>query len=291
MQQIKQIIVKNVIELNELIKEECMLRGYSHKTIICYQSQTKIFLSYSDNKLKQEYTKKFISYLRNKGYKITSTNNAISALKFVFKECLKQKIISDFPSKAKIPSTMPQVLNREKILQMINTVKRTTKEYTLKHRLIIEMIYSSGLRLSELINLKVGNIDFYHKRIFVREGKGAKDRITIVSEMALKDIQEYIKVRRHQSNPYLFDKGTAYHISGRTVWKVLQRQARECCIAQNVHPHLLRDSFATHLLESGVDSRYIQRLLGHARLETTTKYTRVADVNLMAIKSPLDLPT
>lgn len=284
------IIVKNKIELKDLIRDECMLRGYSSKTIKCYTSWSNIFLRFSENKLKQEFVKPFIKKLRNKKYKITSTNNAISSLKFIFKECLKQEIIKDFPNKAKIPSTMPQVLSRDKILLMIDTVKRSNKEYTLKHKLIIEVLYSSGLRLSELINLKMGNIDFHHKRIFVREGKGAKDRITIVSERTLKDIIEYIKIRKHQSNQYLFDKGNNYHITGRTVWKVLKRQAKECNIAQNVHPHLLRDSFATHLLESGVDSRYIQRLLGHTRLETTTKYTRIADVNLMKIKSPLDLP-
>lgn len=286
----QQIIISKKEELRSLIRDECMLRGYSNQTIKCYIAWSNMFLRFSRNRLKQEFVKPFIKGLRNRGYKITSTNNAISALRFIFKECLNQEIIQNFPAKAKIPSTMPMVLNRDKILQMINTVQRTTKEYTLKHKLVIELLYSSGLRLSELINLKVGNIDFYHKKIFVREGKGAKDRITIVSEKALKDIQEFIKIRKHQSNPYLFDKGNNYHISGRTVWKVLQRQAKECNIAQNVHPHLLRDSFATHLLESGVDSRYIQRLLGHARLETTTKYTRVADVNLMSIKSPLDLP-
>lgn len=289
MQRLIEIKVKTRNELYDLIRQECINKGYSHKTIKCYQSWAKKFLFYSNNHLQERFIEPFITYLSNKEeVKSTTRNNAIWALKFIFEKCLKKKL-GFIPETAKIPLSMPEIIAKDKILFMINSIQRSKREYTLKHRLVIELLYSSGLRLSELINLKVGRIDFVHKRIFVKEGKGFKDRITLLSEVAEKDIKEYLKVRRYKQNPYLFDKEKNYHISGRTVGKILERQAKECQIQQRVYPHILRDSFATHLLEQGVDSRYIQRLLGHARLETTTKYTRVADVNLMAIKSPLDV--
>lgn len=288
MQQISQI--KTKLDVFQLIQQECIDRGYSSKTIVCYTHWTKKFLKFSNNHLQEKYFQPFIICLSNKEkVKPRTKNNAISALVFLFKECLKKEL-KTIPKKTKIPNSMPEVLSKEKVLMMINSIRKSNKEYTLKHKLMIELLYSAGLRLSELINLKVYRVDFYHKRIFVKEGKGYKDRITLLSEQVTKDLKEYLQIRKNQANPYLFDKGTNYHISGRTVWKVVKRQAKECNIAQRVYPHLLRDSFATHLLEQGVDSRYIQRLLGHSRLETTTKYTRVADVNLMKVKSPLDLP-
>ena len=186
---------------------------------------------------------------------------------------------------------LEKIKTKKQVFQLVQQdMNCSTKAYTLKHRLYIEIPYSAGLRLGETTRLRIYDIDFKNDFIYVRNGKGNKDRSAKLAQQTKKDILQYLKIRENQSNPYLLDKGLSYHISGRTIWKVLKIQARICNIAQRVHPHILRDSYATHLLWDGYDIRFIQQFLGHARLNTTQKYTRVSDPQLRGIPSPLDLP-
>ena len=289
--------IKTTKDIYQSIQQECLKREYSFKTIKSYISWAKLYLKYTKTRcgrynVRDFYLKDFITDLAiNKKQKPTSRNCAVWALKFLFEVCLQKKIPeNEFPVLAKIPSTMPNILTKEQIRRMIDSVDCSTKAFTLKHRLYIEIPYSAGLRLAETIGLRVYDIDFKNNFIFVRNGKGNKDRSAKLAEQTKQDIIQYLKIRENQSNPYLFDKGLNYHISGRTIWKVLKRQAKLCNIAQRVHPHILRDSYATHLLWDGYDIRFIQQFLGHAKLNTTQKYTRVSDPQLKKIPSPLDLP-
>lgn len=183
---------------------------------------------------------------------------------------------------------LEEIKTKEQVFQLIQQ-ECINRGYTLKHKLAIQLPYDSGLRVSELINLKIIDINFRYKKIFVIGGKGKKDRITIFSEKTKQDIQEYLRIRKNKANPYMFDKGSNYHITTRTIWKILKRQAKECNIAKKVHPHILRSSFATHLLENGDKEPYIQHLLGHSNRNTTNRYTRIAEAKLLKIDAPLDL--
>ncbi len=148
----------------------------------------------------------------------------------------------------------------------------------LKHKLMIQVLYCSGMRVAELRDLKIDNIDFDRKIILVKQGKGKKDRNTIVSATVLDNSLKYINIYRPIK--YLFEGRSNRKINIRSIQKIVSDAAKLANIKKNVSPHTLRHTFATHLLENGVNLRYIQSLLGHARLETTQIYTKVASNKL-----------
>ncbi len=155
----------------------------------------------------------------------------------------------------------------------------------LKHKLIIELLYSTGIRLSELRNLRIRDLELDENILWVRKGKGAKDRMVILSKKLSEELKEYTKNR--DPNDFLFH-GWHGQISSRAVQKIIKEAAERANIAKRVTPHVLRHSFATHLLESGVDIRKIQVLLGHSNLSTTQIYTSVSSTELKKIENPLD---
>lgn len=198
---------------------------------------------------------------------------ASAAIDFYTKTILKK--IPHFIYIPKKKQTLPHVLTKEQIKAMINNTQN------IKHKLIIELLYSAGLRVSELRNLKFENINFEHNTIRIKQGKGSKDRITIVSKVTMK------KLHILCDSGYVL-KGRKGKYSIKSIRKVVDQAAKRTGIKQKVTPHMLRHSFATHLLEAGTDIRYIQALLGHNRLQTTQIYTRVAHTKLQQIVSPLD---
>jgi len=156
----------------------------------------------------------------------------------------------------------------------------------LKHKLVIQVLYSTGLRVDELRNLEIDQIDFERKSVFVKAGKGRKDRITIIAQTVLENIGKYLLA--YQPLRYLFESfAPERKMSIRSLQKIVTGAALKSGIRKNVSAHTLRHSFATHLLENNVNLRYIQSLLGHARLETTQIYTQVAANNLREIKDLL----
>lgn len=157
----------------------------------------------------------------------------------------------------------------------------------MKHRCIISLLYSAGLRRGELLNLEVDHIDSERMMIRVSQGKGMKDRYTLLSEQLLDDLREYYKVYRPKK--FLFEGEQGKRYSSTSVGKIVSRSARKAGIRKRVTPHTLRHSFATHLLENGTDLRYIQSLLGHSSSKTTEIYTHVAMNSVRKIKNPLDL--
>lgn len=262
----------------EQIEQLCILKGFSPQTIKAYCFHIQKYLRFiSENRLNMS-AESVKSHLLSQKYSTNSSRLAHAAIGFFFGEILKRPFTSfDVPIKKK-EFLLPKVISREKIKQIINSTGN------IKHRLIIKFLYSSGLRLSELINLKRKDIDFDKNIIFVRKGKGKKDRITIIAKSIKEDLLKYYSNSQFKTE-YVFE-GRKGKYSKKSVQKVLENAGRR--IGINLHPHMLRHSFATHLLESGTGLRYIQEMLGHSNIRTTLIYTKVSNKDISGIKSPLD---
>ncbi|MGM5487970.1 MAG: tyrosine-type recombinase/integrase [Nanobdellota archaeon] len=170
---------------------------------------------------------------------------------------------------------LPKVLSREEVQALFERIENP------KHKLMIMLLYSSGLRVSELVNLKRTDINVHDNTVRIDQGKGKKDRVTILSQK-VKDLL-LPHLMQNFRTPYLFE-GRQGKYSIRTVQKILENVSN----ARHISAHMLRHSFATHLLEQGTDIRYIQKLLGHSQIETTSIYTHAAKKDFLKIKSPLD---
>lgn len=174
---------------------------------------------------------------------------------------------------------LPKVLTKNEIKILLENIKNQ------KHKVIIITLYSAGLRLSEVVNLKREHINFENNTILVKQGKGKKDRITILSKKLKNKLSNYLS-QNNFITYYLFESQRGKKYDKHTIQKILEKASEN--MNQKVTPHMLRHSFATHLLESGTDIRYIQSLLGHSKLETTQIYTKVASNKIQHIKSPFD---
>ena len=198
-----------------------------------------------------------------------------------FKTCRDTKIEIDKIHRPKRAKALPNVLSKEEVKKILDA------HSNLKHKAMLSMIYSCGLRRSELLNLKFSDIDSKRNIVIIRQSKGKKDRITPLSAKILDLLRSYYK--EYSPKTYLFEgqeKNTQY--SARSLEEVLKKSVRLASINKPVTLHWLRHSYATHLLESGTDLRYIQELLGHNSSKTTEIYTHVSTKNIQQIKSPFD---
>lgn len=175
---------------------------------------------------------------------------------------------------------IPNYLTFAEITKLIDVTSN------LKHKSIIMLLYSGGLRLSEVINLKIADIDSSSMTITIRHAKGKKDRQVMLSEKFLLILRQYYL--KYKPSYFLFEGQNSLQYSGRSIQQIVKESATKSGLNKPVSPHILRHSFATHLLESGTDIRYIQELLGHNHLKTTEIYTHITDVAKNKIKSPLD---
>ena len=264
--------------------DQLELGHYSLQTAKTYVSLFERFINhYKDISLieiAESEIQRYLIMIQQKGYSISMVNQTINAIKFYYENVLgmpNRFYAIDRPRKKK---TLPKVLAIEEIKRLIEVTEN------IKHRCIISLLYSSGLRRGELLNLKLNDIDSNRMIINIRDGKGLKDRITVLSEHILTDLRKYYKAYRPKE--YLFEGAHNRQYSGTSVCKILTNSARKAKLNKNIHPHMLRHSFSTHLLESGVDIMYIQLLLGHSDVSTTEIYTKVSSRNLSKIKNPLD---
>lgn len=179
----------------------------------------------------------------------------------------------------KKPKKLPVVLSKKEVELMINST------HNIKHKLVVSLLYSAGLRLSELINLKWSDVDIIRNLIYIRGGKGNKDRVSLLSKKVKKLLLDYKKSLPEQK--YWF-AGRNKKYSSKTVQEIIKQLAIKAKIKKRVYPHVLRHSFATHLLEQGTDIRSIQQLLGHENVRTTQIYTHVARTSFEKIRNPLD---
>lgn len=260
------------------------LKRYSIRTAELYVSHFGRFLDFHVPRMVDELNEQDIrTYLLAKvaeGKGDSWINLAINAIKFYY------EVVEGLPNRfydierPRKDRTLPDILSKKEVQRMIEQTAN------MKHRSIIALLYGSGLRRGELLALRIADIDSDRKLIKIRNGKGDKDRYTILSENMLAMLREYYKSYRPKE--YLFEgtKGQPYGTSS-TV-KVVKAAAKRARILKKVSPHTLRHSFATHLLENGADLRQIQILLGHQSSKTTEIYTHVAESTLRTVASPMD---
>lgn len=274
----------NHSELKRFI-EKLQLKCYSQNTIRTYCSEFSQFLSYiatinatacSDNEIKD-----YILYCINELRLTENTlHSRINAIKFYYDKVLhldKMFIEIPRPKKAK---QLPKSINSADIKRLLEV---TTN---LKHNTMLKLCYGMGLRVSEIIKLKITDIDSKSMQVFIERAKGKKDRYANLPESILEQLREYYK--EFKPKEYLFEGQYGGQYSTRTVQQVFKDALKKAHINKDVSIHSLRHSFATHLLESGTDIRFIQELLGHNDIKTTLLYTHVTDKSIRKIKSPLD---
>jgi len=213
-------------------------------------------------------------------YSVVYQRQLVSALKLMFRNTDGFKIDPDSLERPKRSKKLPVVLSREEVLRMLLATAN------LKHRTILAILYGSGLRISELINLRIEDIDFARKQLFIRMAKGRKDRFVSLSEKIYSLLNDYLQT--YKPDTYLFNGQNSLQYSAVSVRHFLARSVKQANIKKRVTPHTLRHTYATHLLEGGVDLKYVQELLGHSRLETTQLYLHVTKKQLLAINSPID---
>lgn len=272
--------------INEL-EQHMQIRNYSFKTINNYRSQLIRMIHYFGPKelkdINKETFENYLAYLVNK-CKLggSSLNTVINAYKYYRENLLNERTRSYFSMPKIIQSKqLPEVLSKEEVALILEKTKN------LKYRAVFSLIYSTGMRISEASNLKISHINRYNKTILIKNGKGKKDRYVMVSEKILALLREYYKAYRPKD--YLFENEyDREQISIRTIQAVFTNTIHNCRIQKQATIHTLRHSFATHLLESGVDIRYIQNLLGHADIKTTMRYTHVHNDALKNVSSPFD---
>lgn len=279
------LAVKKTISLPNGYLEKLQQKRYSENTIKIYCHYFKQFQEYFTGKnldnLSYERINQYILYLIKKS-KISPSqqNQRINAIKFYFEKVLGRKMEYFEIERPRKERQLPDVLSKEEILGIIQHTNN------LKHKCIISLIYSAGLRRNELIQLKITDIDSQRKMLKIKGGKGKKDRFSILSTKLIKDLKNYYSEFRPKV--WLFEGPNNKQYSATSIQKILKGAALKAGIKKRVHIHMLRHSFATHLLEQGVNIRYIQELLGHESIKTTEIYTHVSSADFNKILNPLD---
>jgi len=272
------------VQLVEKLEAELRSRKYSVQTRRAYIYYNRLIcrtLQKPPEEIRSDDVTEFLALMeKDKKYSASAMNLAISAIKFFFKFVLKKDDI-DEKHRPHHDGRLPMILSKEEISKIFSLEKNP------KHRLLLMLVYSSGLRVSEVVALKKEHVDLSRKVIYIRLGKGRKDRSTLLSEKAAQYIVEYYKF--FNIDKWVFPgQPASKHLSIRSAQNIFDKAVRRAAIPKEISIHGLRHTFATHLLESGTDIRYIQALLGHATLRTTERYTHVARRNVLNIISPLD---
>lgn len=271
------------MEVIKKYQQTIEVQCYSESTKKTYKYHIKNFLRFYYHNLKQENIEKHLYYLKTKrNYSAESLNLVRASLFYFFEKILNQKITINIP-KIKRKRALPTPESREVIIKIIQNISN------LKHRTLIELMYSSGIRPFEAIKIKWQDLDLVNKTIRVNLGKGKKDRLALLSNVVISHLLE-LKQIRPKNNDYVFHSQARpnYHISKKTLQKILEKASIKAKVDHIINPYRLRHSYATHSLEDGIDTRYIQVLMGHSSIKTTERYTKVTQENLKKIRSPLD---
>lgn len=263
------------------LETELKLRGFSERTVKSYLFYNNKFLSYVNKQpeeVAEDDIRAYLANLMGDRKKNAATVALVrAALKFFYDGVLRKNIVT--LKTPKIQKKLPTVLSREEVKRLLESTSN------FKSKLILMVLYSSGLRVSECCGLKVNDLELEQKIGWVRNGKGGKDRLFILPEGIIEGLRSFI---RSKSTEHLFTNKAGTPLSARNVQKIVANAAKRAGISKSVSPHTLRHSFATHLLESGESIRKIQELLGHSNLQTTQIYTKVSTEELRKVKSPLD---
>ena len=273
-----------IIALLERFRKYLEHKRYSENTIRSYSEVLKQFLGRvrkQPNAITQQDLIDYNQQLYRKQYSLSYQNQITSALKLFFSCVLNRHIVLEKMERPRRQYRLPSVLSKEEIGKLIGSTGN------LKHRSMLSLAYGCGLRRSELLNLRPRDIDSNRGLLHIRMAKGNKDRVVPISERTIDMLRQYYKTYRPTT--WLFEgqtKGSKY--SERSIQQVLKHALRKSGIKKPATLHWLRHSYATHLLESGTQIRYIQELLGHKHSKTTEIYTHVSNTSIRKIKSPLD---
>ncbi|MBC7488478.1 MAG: site-specific integrase [Cytophagaceae bacterium] len=266
-------------------REKLTIKRYSPSTMKTYMNCFKEFINhYSTVELldiSEDQIKQYMLYLvEDKKVSSSYQNQMINAIKFYYEQVLGKERKFYYIDRPFKEQKLPSVLNVEEVKRIISQIEN------LKHKCMILMLYSAGLRISELIHLKIADIDSKRMLIHVKSAKGQKDRMTLLSEKVLVYLRDYFLM--YKPREYLFEGQMGGAYAARSVQEIFQKACVKASIKKKASLHTLRHSFATHLLENGTDLRYIQVLLGHSSSKTTEIYTHITRKGMEHIKSPLD---
>ena len=268
-------------------------REYSINTIQNYRKDLEQFYFYYNNKsiatIDYHDIRKYLQFLYDKKYTSRSISRHISSLKSFFKYLMKTEKIKNNPmlliSNPKLEKKLPNYINY-KDLEILFSIPDQNDVLGLRNALILELLYSSGVRVSELVNIKLSDIDFENERILII-GKGNKERYVLYGEVCNRLLHKYIKESRNKllkiDNDYLLLNKFGNKITDRAVRMIIDDIVKKSSLKLNVSPHTLRHTFATHLLNEGADLKLVQDLLGHANIATTGIYTHVSNEHLRKV--------
>lgn len=268
-------------DLIAVMTQEMRLRNYSPRTIEAYTHVARELFRFHKKpirELNKEEIKRFLMYKVDKNCSSQTVALCANAINFIFREIYKQ---DDFERirHPKRTQKLPEILSRQEIDAILSTINN------LKHRTLLALAYGAGLRVSEVVNVRVCDIDSASKTIRIRQGKGKKDRISVISDKIVNDLVACMAGRSGLA--YLFESERGGKLTTTSAQKVFYTALKKAGIQKPASFHSLRHSFATHLLENGVDVRYVQELLGHQNIRTTQIYTHITNPALKNIKSPL----
>jgi len=292
-EQSKQFTALPIFELNEKsedalsdLEQKLMLKAYSINTIKTYKSEMRRFFKYFENyelkNISKDQIESYVYHLITK-YKIgeSKQNCMINAIKFYYEHVLGMPREYYEIQRPKGTHSLPNVLSTDEVLKLINTPKN------LKHKAILYTIYSAGLRISEVINLRISDIRRDEGFIFVKGAKGKKDRHSTLSEVLLVELRIYYK--KYKPSYWLFEGEAGGKYSASSIQTFFKEALQESKVNPWATPHTLRHSFATHALEYGENLRNIQVMLGHSSSKTTEVYTHVININNKKLRNPLDI--
>jgi len=274
------------------LTRELRIRNYSRKTAdsyIFYNQELLRFCGKDPREINAEDIKNYLDFLAS-DRSASTVSVAYNALLFYYKNIWHRSFFINLPHPRK-EKHLPVVLSKEEVNRMIKLTENP------KHKCILSILYGTGARVSELTHIKMRDIDLDRMLLRIYQGKGKKDRQTLLPRMLRETLNNQSRLK--QANDFLFTNGRNRYVNGKqtgggrlteaSIQKIVAQAAARAGVRKTVSPHTMRHSFATHLLENGTDIRYIQELLGHAKLQTTQIYTHVAVSSFDNIKSPLDV--
>ena len=285
--------MKEVIEFLKYLKEE---KNYSKYTVINYGKDLKLFLTFlKDEKIEKldkvdyQIMRKYLSFLYDREYSKKAIARHISSLKSFFKYLLREKKIKENPmaliTSPKLDKKLPKVLYNNQLEDFLNVVDLTTP-LGQRDNVILETIYSTGVRVSELVSIKISDIDFSSKKIKIL-GKGQKERYVLYGSVLAKKLDLYLNDGRikllKNNNDYLLLNKDGNKITTRSIEKIIEKYIKKSNLNIKITPHTLRHTFATDMLNNGADLKTVQELLGHESLSTTQIYTHVSNEHLRSV--------
>lgn len=273
------------INVPAAVRKECVRRGYSERTIKAYTDCINKFIGFSEktiDKLSKKDVLDFLYSLDEKNYSGSSKHVYLNAVRFLMEDILDKRMKLNIKY-SRVPERLPSVLSKEEVKRLIGQI------HNWKHRLMMEFIYGSGLRVSELISIRVKDLNLEKGFGFVRNGKGGKDRMIVLASIVVEKVRNLIEMEKLQKDDFVFLNNKREQYSPRSLQEIVKKASRLAGLNEkDIHCHTLRHSFATHLIEQGQSVSEVQSLLGHKSPETTFVYLHTATNQMINVKSPLD---